>query len=55
MNEDSAQVLEPQSREQPGEAGDLGLRPTPTDDDLPRRFSDFATMPEALDYAATGL
>ena len=28
------------------------LVPTPTDDDLPRRFSDFDTMPEALDYAA---
>src|SRR5215207_6899848 len=31
------------------------LTSTPTDDDLPRRFSDFATMPEALDYAAQGL
>ena len=31
------------------------LVPTPTDDDLPRRFSDFDTMPEALDYAAQGL
>jgi fatty-acyl-CoA synthase len=28
--------------------------PTPTQDDLPRRFSDFATLGEALDYAATG-
>ena len=27
------------------------LTPTPTDDALPRRFADFATMPEALDYA----
>jgi fatty-acyl-CoA synthase len=27
---------------------------TPTLDDLPRRFSDFATLGEALDYAATG-
>jgi fatty-acyl-CoA synthase len=34
------------------EAADL-LVPTPTDDSgLPRRFADFATMPEALDYAA---
>ena len=31
------------------------LIPTPTDDDLPRRFSDFENMPEALDYAAQGL
>ena len=30
------------------------LQPTPTDDALPRRFADFATMPEALDYAARG-
>jgi fatty-acyl-CoA synthase len=28
--------------------------PTPTVDDLPRRFSDFATLGEALDYAAKG-
>ena len=27
---------------------------TPTQDDLPRRFSDFATLGEALDYAAKG-
>ena len=27
---------------------------TPTQDSLPRRFSDFATLGEALDYAATG-
>lgn len=30
------------------------LRPLPTLDTLPRRFSDFATMGEALDYAASG-
>ncbi|MEQ1548497.1 MAG: fatty acyl-AMP ligase [Chakrabartia sp.] len=30
------------------------LHPTPTFDDLPRRFSDFATVGEALDYAAQG-
>ncbi|MBO9714939.1 fatty acyl-AMP ligase [Sphingomonas sp.] len=29
--------------------------PTPTDDSLPRRFADFATLGEALDYAAQGL
>jgi fatty-acyl-CoA synthase len=28
------------------------LVPTPTDDGLPRRFADFGTMAEALDYAA---
>ena len=30
------------------------LHPTATDDALPRRFADFATLGEALDYAATG-
>ncbi len=30
------------------------LVPTPTQDSLPRRFSDFATLGEAMDYAATG-
>jgi fatty-acyl-CoA synthase len=30
------------------------LRPTPTQDALPRRYSDFATLGEALDYAAQG-
>ncbi|MBB3694415.1 fatty acyl-AMP ligase [Sphingomonas sp. BK580] len=29
-------------------------RPTPTADPLPRRFADFATLGEALDYAARG-
>jgi len=28
--------------------------PTPTEDSLPRRFADFATLGEALDYAAQG-
>ncbi|HMG46420.1 MAG TPA: fatty acyl-AMP ligase [Allosphingosinicella sp.] len=28
------------------------LEPTPTHDDLPRRYADFATMTEALDYVA---
>ncbi|MGQ0659789.1 fatty acyl-AMP ligase [Sphingosinicella sp.] len=37
------------------EAPLAALRPTPTDDDLPRRRADFATMTEALDYAARGL
>ncbi len=30
------------------------LTPTPTKDDLPRRFADFTTLGEALDYAAEG-
>ena len=30
------------------------LTPTPTDDELPRRYADFATMTEALDYVAQG-
>lgn len=30
------------------------LAPTPTADDLPRRFADFETVGEALDYAAQG-
>ena len=29
--------------------------PTPTQDGLPRRFSDFSTLSEALDYAAQGV
>ena len=41
-----ASVLEP-------DAG-ITLVPTPNEDDLPRRFSDFATFNEALDYAAKG-
>jgi fatty-acyl-CoA synthase len=32
----------------------LNLTPTPTEDVLPRRFSDFGTMGDALDYAARG-
>jgi len=31
------------------------LAPTPTDDVLPRRLADFATLGEALDYAAQGV
>jgi fatty-acyl-CoA synthase len=30
------------------------MAPTPTDDVLPRRFADFTTLGEALDYAAEG-
>jgi fatty-acyl-CoA synthase len=36
-------------------SGTPPLRPTPTADVLPRRFADFGTMGEALDYAATGV
>ncbi len=35
--------------------GQLDLTPTATQDSLPRRFSDFETVGEALDYAARGL
>jgi fatty-acyl-CoA synthase len=31
------------------------LRSTPTTDDLPRRFADFATLGDALEYAASGV
>ena len=31
------------------------MAPTPTDDGLPRRFSDFETLGDALDYAAQGV
>jgi fatty-acyl-CoA synthase len=31
------------------------IAPTPTADDLPRRFADFGTLGEALDYAARGV
>ncbi|HEX4737170.1 MAG TPA: fatty acyl-AMP ligase [Allosphingosinicella sp.] len=31
------------------------LVPTPTDDSLPRRFADFETLGDALDYAAQGV
>ena len=36
-----------------GEGAD-GTAPTPTDDGTTRRFADFATLGEALDYAASG-
>src|SRR5687767_8719575 len=57
MNEDSAQVLGLESREDArADACAAPLLATPTDDPgLPRRFSNFATMPEALDYAAQGV
>ncbi|HEU4960391.1 MAG TPA: fatty acyl-AMP ligase [Sphingomonas sp.] len=36
------------------DGGPRAIAPTPTEDTLPRRFSDFATLGEALDYAAQG-
>jgi fatty-acyl-CoA synthase len=56
MREDSADVLDRVAPE--GELKHVAqpaLVATPTDDDLPRRYSDFSTMVEALDYAAKGL
>ncbi|HZG07809.1 MAG TPA: fatty acyl-AMP ligase [Allosphingosinicella sp.] len=37
-----------------GKAETTAFQPTPTADDLPRRFADFGTLGEALDYAARG-
>jgi fatty-acyl-CoA synthase len=37
-----------------GKAAGGALAPTPTRDSLPRRYSDFSTLGEALDYAARG-
>jgi len=37
------------------EAGQPRLVPTPNEDSLPRRFADFGTFGEALDYAAQGV
>nr|WP_129790542.1 fatty acyl-AMP ligase [Sphingosinicella sp. CPCC 101087] len=49
-------VLEHEGRGKPDEgAAGPEPQPTPTDDALPRRYSDFDTMPEALDYAAQGV
>ncbi len=43
-----------ETAEAAGAMASAAAAPTPTHDDLPRRFSDFATLGEALDYAATG-
>ncbi len=37
-----------------GKEQDPSMTATPTLDALPRRFADFATLGEALDYAASG-
>jgi fatty-acyl-CoA synthase len=44
----------PSTRENILTTTDTALAPTATTDSLPRRFSDFATLGEALDYAAKG-
>jgi len=55
MNEDSASVLDIDGQVKPRAAmAAAALQPTPTDDDLKRRYADFATMTDALDYAAQG-
>ena len=45
----------PETGEGPRPGRATGLVPTATDDALPRRFADFATLGEALDHAAQGV
>jgi fatty-acyl-CoA synthase len=47
-------VLDHDGQVKPRVAAAAALVTTPTDDDLPRRYADFATMTEALDYVAQG-
>ena len=47
-------MLDHEGQVKPRVAAAETLIPTPTDDDLPRRYADFATMTEALDYVAQG-
>jgi fatty-acyl-CoA synthase len=47
-------VLDHDGQVKPRVAAAQALVPTPTDDELPRRYADFATMTEALDYVAQG-
>jgi fatty-acyl-CoA synthase len=47
-------VLNEDGKDRRASAG-TDLAPTPTQDDLPRRFADFDTLGEALDYAAKGV
>jgi fatty-acyl-CoA synthase len=47
-------VLDHDGQVKPRIAPTQTLVPTPTDDELPRRYADFATMTEALDYVAQG-
>jgi fatty-acyl-CoA synthase len=47
-------VLDQDGQVKPRAAAAQALVTTPTDDELPRRYADFATMTEALDYVAQG-
>jgi len=47
-------VLDHDGQVKPRAAAAQTLATTPTDDELPRRYADFATMTEALDYVAQG-
>jgi fatty-acyl-CoA synthase len=47
-------VLDQDGQVKPRAAAAQMLVTTPTDDELPRRYADFATMTEALDYVAQG-
>ena len=47
-------MLDQMARSSTVTAPDGALQPTVTEDGLPRRMSDFATLGEALDYAAAG-
>jgi fatty-acyl-CoA synthase len=51
---DNNRVSALQEHQVPQKAETQQLEPTPTEDVLPRRFSDFSTLGEALDYAASG-
>ncbi len=47
-------MLDQDGQVKPRTAAARALVPTPTDDELLRRYADFATMTEALDYVAQG-
>ena len=47
-------MLDQDGQVKPRAAAAQALVTTPTDDELPRRYADFATMTEALDYVAQG-
>src|SRR3546814_1232538 len=47
-------VASPMTEKNNVAADEIVLTPTPTPSAHPRRFSDFATLGEALDYAAQG-
>ena len=52
---DNAVLARPRTDGRPSSGDDRGLAPLPSGDNLARRFSDFATMGDALDYAASGV